>query len=84
MKHTSILLLLLLLSSCVSIQKYDVDIRVLKYRVFGKIKYIPYDSISINGGYVQIVRRVNFETQTNYVYGEFELLDYNQYLKDKM
>ena len=88
MKKILILIpIIILFSGCATIgnyenEYYEPSIRIIKYVKFGELKYETYTHCEICGSYLKFVGDYKNKPVTNYVYGDFELMNYEQYYKE--
>ena len=83
MRKLIILVLILFIIGCSTIQYTDSNLKIIKYKKLDKIKYDWYDEIKVNGNYCIYIKNGICDIPTNYIYGDFELITYNEYLKRK-
>lgn len=60
----------------------DSSHKVIKFLRFGKISYDYYSSFEIKDKYCIYYNTAIGANPTNYIYGEFQLLTYNEYIED--
>ena len=83
MKKLIILLtFLFIILGCKSIT-YKSDLKMIKSKSFNNIKYDWYTVIKPVGNYMMYTKETVLYTSTNYIYGEFKLLSYQEYMDEK-
>ena len=81
MKAIILAMLLAVIVNCKS-TSYTADIKIIKYNCLDKIKYDRYEKIFPLGAYMGYTKENLSTNSTNYVYGGFELMTYQEYMTE--
>lgn len=82
MKKLILIGLLVCLTSCITNDYNTCETKVIKYKGINNIKYDWFDTYKPVGSYMQYIKYNFPKYATNYIYGPFEIISYEQYERE--
>lgn len=82
MKKIMLTLISIIFMSCAT-TKYAEDYKIIKFKKFDKTMYDWYSTLDVKGSYCVYLKHTIYGVSTNHIYGDFQIIPYNQYLKEK-